>query len=232
VKAGLRLITADEYLDEVQRQEEGDYSQPIPMWVRSKGVDFSDYKQNTRSPSERKASALGSKEWDTGCSEITLTSSASIYSTPLPKDRVDTEAELAHESSNRLRFISGTLGKESATEGSASAHSDLLGRDRPPGLSNTPPREYIVNTANTLWSNESDAKAISRDSDWGGMAYTINTTASTAADTATCATQEAVHLNRSGMITNMSSPQQVPYTTDSEEMGLGFCLSYENGHKA
>ena len=43
---GYRLITADEYFDEVEKQKEADYSKPIPMWVKTAGVDFSDYKQN------------------------------------------------------------------------------------------------------------------------------------------------------------------------------------------
>jgi hypothetical protein len=247
MEAGLRLITADEYLDEVAKQEEGDYSKPISMWVRSKGIDFSDHKQNMKCLSERKAT---SGQWDSHCSDVTLTSSANVYSTPLPggySADSKTEAEATYPANiyaseynkitgftssansrnsqdqhgspqihNHFKNITATAErKNSSTE--LSLCSDLFGRERPPGLDDTPTRDRALGLPSLDGDSWAYSSAHSTGTN-GGLMGCLNTDTDT--NTAECKTLAvAGHLAMSSsMITNMSSPHQVPYSTDSEEM--------------
>lgn len=265
MEAGFRLITADEYFDEVCRQETNDYNKPISMWVRTKGIDFSDYKQNTKchhsgpsesamsdvtltssvvdiyaTPSRNRNAATADSKTDTGPYVAEGFPAVNIYATEYNKaiglsnfrDIGCKDTKHAWSGSNNAQFTDATSGTDTS--------ADLFGRDRPPGLDNTPTRERSVAPGNSGRFNPTHNTNSSTGSGEWNYSYGIyNTDTNTSVgggnhmitntDTADCKTLPVTGhlsmLSQSGMIQNMSSPGQVPYTTDSEEN----CMSSSMG---
>ena len=149
----------------MERQQQGDYSKPIEMWVKSTGIDFSDCKQNMNMHSNN-----DDKGYKVNSSYVTRT-----YSDAKPNSN-----ENCPFTPSKQAFIT---------------YNDMS------------PSSVTVTNGN----NESTRAWISMDKHSSDITKTTSNT--------TTNTRTRVHsLHSPGMILNMSHSDQIPYTTDSEEM--------------